>query len=384
MFFRFCGALCAVAFQQRAQILAGKAAGHGGHLLRGTLGHDLATGTAALGAKVDDMVGTLDEIQIMLDDDDRIAHVHQLLQHLDQAVHVCNVQACGGFVQNIHRFAGAAAGKLVGQLDALRLAAGQGGGALPQGDIAKTHVQQRLQLAGDLGLVGKEHHRFLHGHVQHIRNGLFLILYFQRFAVVARALAHLAGHIYIRQKVHLDLQNAVALAGFAAAALDVEAEPSRAVAAHLGVLRLGEYGADIVEHAGVGGGVGARGAADGLLIDANDFIHELQPLYPIAFAGAGAGTVQFAGQRLVQDLVDEAGLARTGNAGDTDELPQREADVDVAQVVFPCALHGEEIAVSQDVKGYTAVCVNGITTGFGKASNSRLKNKYPKGLRILR
>mgnify|MGYP000827727612 CR=1 FL=1 len=66
MFFCFCGALCAVAFQQRAQVLAGKAAGHGSHLLRGTLGHDLATGAAALGAKVDDMVGTLDQIQIML------------------------------------------------------------------------------------------------------------------------------------------------------------------------------------------------------------------------------------------------------------------------------------------------------------------------------
>ena len=74
--------------------------------------------------------------------------------------------------------------------------------------------------------------------------------------------------------MHLDLQNAVALAGFAAAALDVEAEPSRAVAAHLGILRLGEHGADIVEHAGVGGGVGARGAADGLLVDADDLIHE--------------------------------------------------------------------------------------------------------------
>lgn len=46
-------------------------------------------------------------------------------------------------------------------------------------------------------------------------------------------------------------------------------------------------------------------------------------------------------------------------------------------------LHGQEIAVTDDVKGYTAVCVNGITTGFGKASGSRLKNKYPKGLRIL-
>lgn len=45
-------------------------------------------------------------------------------------------------------------------------------------------------------------------------------------------------------------------------------------------------------------------------------------------------------------------------------------------------LHGEEVAVSPNSKGYTAVCVNGITVGFGKASGGRLKNKYPKGLRI--
>lgn len=59
-------------------------------------------------------------------------------------------------------------------------------------------------------------------------------------------------------------------------------------------------------------------------------------------------------------------------------------DFDVNSKEISAYLHGEEIAVPQDVKGYTAVCVNGITTGFGKASNSRLKNKYPKGLRILR
>ena len=106
MFFRFCGALRAVTFQQRAQVLAGKAAGHGGHLFRGALGYDLTACAAALRAKVDDMVGALDEIQIMLDDDDRISHVHQLLQHLDQTVHVCNVQTGGGLVQNIHCFIG--------------------------------------------------------------------------------------------------------------------------------------------------------------------------------------------------------------------------------------------------------------------------------------
>ena len=47
-------------------------------------------------------------------------------------------------------------------------------------------------------------------------------------------------------------------------------------------------------------------------------------------------------------------------------------------------LHGEEIAAPAQVKGYAAVCVDGITVGFGKASNGRLKNKYPKGLRTLK
>ncbi len=47
-------------------------------------------------------------------------------------------------------------------------------------------------------------------------------------------------------------------------------------------------------------------------------------------------------------------------------------------------LHGEEIEVNSDAKGYTAVCVNSMALGFGKVSNGRLKNKYPKGLRVLR
>ena len=47
-------------------------------------------------------------------------------------------------------------------------------------------------------------------------------------------------------------------------------------------------------------------------------------------------------------------------------------------------LHGEEIDVPRGLSGYTAVAVSGMTTGFGKASNGRLKNKYPKGLRTLK
>ena len=59
-------------------------------------------------------------------------------------------------------------------------------------------------------------------------------------------------------------------------------------------------------------------------------------------------------------------------------------DFDADSAEIKAYLHGEETAVPADVKGYCAVCVSGMTVGFGKASNGRLKNKYPKGLRTLR
>lgn len=46
-------------------------------------------------------------------------------------------------------------------------------------------------------------------------------------------------------------------------------------------------------------------------------------------------------------------------------------------------LKGGEIEISSSLKGYTAVCCEGMTTGFGKAVGGTLKNKYPKGLRLL-
>ncbi len=45
-------------------------------------------------------------------------------------------------------------------------------------------------------------------------------------------------------------------------------------------------------------------------------------------------------------------------------------------------LHGEEIACDGE-NGYTAVCIGGAVCGFGKVSGGRLKNRYPKGLRLV-
>ena len=46
-------------------------------------------------------------------------------------------------------------------------------------------------------------------------------------------------------------------------------------------------------------------------------------------------------------------------------------------------LKGEEIECD-NIKGYAAVLVEGIPLSFGKASSGRLKNHYPKGLRLIK
>lgn len=45
-------------------------------------------------------------------------------------------------------------------------------------------------------------------------------------------------------------------------------------------------------------------------------------------------------------------------------------------------LHGEEITAETE-NGFVGVAANGLLTGFGKASGGKLKNRYPKGLRLL-
>ena len=123
-----------------------------------------------------------------------------------------------------------------------------------------------------MGEVFEEGEGFLDAHGEDVGDGLAAVFDFEGFAVVAGAFAGFAGDEDIGEEVHFDAFGALSLAGFAAAALDVEGEASGFVAAHFGFAGAGVEGADEVEDAGVGGGIGARGAADGGLVDFDDFV----------------------------------------------------------------------------------------------------------------
>ena len=60
---------------------------------------------------------------------------------------------------------------------------------------------------------------------------------------------------------------------------------------------------------GVGGGIGARSAADGRLIDLDHFVDVLQAFDGIVLAGFVVRSVDFLGQRAVEDIVDQRGFA---------------------------------------------------------------------------
>ena len=209
-----------------------------------------------------------------------------------------------------------------------------------------------LELGGDGRDVPEELDRLADGHVEHIGDGLALVGDLERLAVVAGAATDLARDVDIGEEVHLDLDDAVAPTSLAAAAADVEGEAAGLVASHAGLGGLGEELADLVEDAGVGGGVRARRAADGRLVDVDDLVDVLDALDIVVLAPHGAGAVELVGEAAIEDLLHEGGLAGTGDAGEADEHAQGDGDIYVLEVVLAGAFDGEAVAVALAAVGH--------------------------------
>ena len=174
---------------------------------------------------------------------------------------------------------------------------------------------------------------FFDRHIEHVGDRLAFVEDFERLAIVAFALAGIARDVDVRQEVHLDLDKAVAGAFFAAATLDVEAEPPRLVPARLRLGQSGEPVANIGEGAGIGGGVGSRGAANGRLVDVDYLVEMFQPAQAVMRARHQPRTVQRARCRRLQCVDNQARLARTRNPGDAGEGANGNGQIDIAQII---------------------------------------------------
>src|SRR5690554_2926068 len=317
-----------------------------GDVLRRALGDDVAAAQAAVGPEVDDPVGGLDHVDVVLDHDEGVAAVHEPVQDVEELPGVLEVEARGGLVQDVDRLPGRAPAELGGELHALRLPARERGRRLADADVAEADVLHQLELARDRGDVLEELEPLVHRHVEHVGDRLAADLHLEGLAVVPRALADLAGDVDVGEEVHLDLDRAVALARLAAAALDVEREAAGLVAALARLGRPGEEVADLGEDAGVGGWVRSWGAADRALVDLDDLVDVLDAGDASVGARRGLRPVEGLGQRRAEYRVHERRLARARGAGHAGERAERDRDVDVLEVVLARALDHQPLAVT--------------------------------------
>ena len=215
------------------------------NFLRRALAHDETAAVAAFRPEIDDPVAGLDHVEIVLDDHNRVAAIDEAVQDFQQAANVLEVQAGGRLVENVHGASGGLLDQFAGQLDALRLAAGERGARLSQLDVVQPHVVQRLEHGANSRHVVEVLQCLLHVHVQRVCDRLALVADLKRLAPEAFSAANRACDPHIGQKVHLDAIGAVALTGFTTPAAApsggyVETETARFVAAQLGVGQLGE------------------------------------------------------------------------------------------------------------------------------------------------
>src|SRR5579883_2901496 len=114
---------------------------------------------AGPGAEVDDVIGGLHDVGIVLDDDDGVAEFAKFVEDANEAAGIAAVEPDRRLIENIasaHE-AGAEAG---GELDALRFAARESGGETIEREVVETHVVQEFEaladfdedLVGDAGL----------------------------------------------------------------------------------------------------------------------------------------------------------------------------------------------------------------------------------------
>ena len=301
---------------------------------------------SAFGTHVDDVVGKLDDVEVVLDDDDGVALVDESVEHLHEGADVLEVEAGGGFVEDVEGLACVFLSEFGGEFHALAFSAGEGGGGLTELDVAEADFLQHLDLLENLGLVLEELDGLADGHVEHVGDALSLEADLEGLAVVALAVAGFAGHEHVGQEVHLDGLVAVAATGLAASAGDVEGEASGLVGSHLRLGHLDEEFADVGEDLGVGGGIAPGGATEGRLIDADHLVDGFDALDAVECKWLLLRGIEILAEVGLEGLVDEGGFAAAAHAGDADEHAEGNLDGDILQVVAPGADDAEDFAIA--------------------------------------
>lgn len=201
---------------------AGVGVGGEGQEFRWAGGDDLAALGAAFGPEVDEPVGVADDFEVVLDNEQAGALLDELFEGVEEASDVVEVEAGGGFVEQVEGAFVGGLGEMGGEFDALGFAAGEGGGRLAEAEVAEADVGHGLQARKEAGGFGEEAEGFTDGEMEDFVDVEALVPDVEDGGLVAGATAILADEFHIGEELHFDGDGAIALTGFAAAAGDVE------------------------------------------------------------------------------------------------------------------------------------------------------------------
>src|SRR5262249_19159058 len=145
----------------------------------------------------------------------------------EQLLDVGEMESRGGLVEDEEGVRPRLVSEVRGELQALRLAAGKRREWLADAQVVEPDVDQGLEPAAHLGNAGEGRERLRHGEIEHLADGAALPACLEDLGLEAGAVALGTGHVDVGEELHLDPLEALAGAGFAAPAGDVERERGR-------------------------------------------------------------------------------------------------------------------------------------------------------------
>ena len=202
-------------------------------LFRRPLRDDFAPLASGFRPEIEDIVGRLDDLPVMLDHEDRIAQVAELADRADQPAVIARMESDRRLVEDV-KHAGQAAADLRRQADPLRLAAREGRRRPCQGQVAEPDVGEELepfadfayQFAGDLLFPFRELLLFEEGEQVVERPAADLVdrqvVEPDRGGVVAQAASHAGGALDL---FHLEREAAAERGDQAGGLVDCGIEP---------------------------------------------------------------------------------------------------------------------------------------------------------------
>ena len=149
------------------------------------LPHDASSTGSGFGAEVHDPVGRLDHIEVVFDHDHGVPHFDQAFEHFEQFVDVVEVQAGGGFVEQVEGAAGLWSCQFRSQFHSLGFTSRECWSGLSEGEVVESDGAEGGEWCPDPRDVLEQSVGLIDRHVEHIGNRVTVVGHGQGLGVVS-------------------------------------------------------------------------------------------------------------------------------------------------------------------------------------------------------